>query len=65
MIVEVEVPSAWIEVGLAEMIEVVPDAGPGGTAPKVTVSVSPIAVPLRVPLTTPLPGLLGAVRVAV
>ena len=65
MIVEVEVPSAWIVVGLAEIVEVAPDAGPGRTAPKVTVSVSAIAVPFRVPLTVPLPGVVGEVRVAV
>ena len=65
VIVEVEVPSAWIEVGLAAIVEVAPEAGPGATALKVTVAVPPIAVPFRVPLTVPLPGLEADVRVAV
>ncbi len=65
VIVEVELPSAWIEVGLAVIVEVAPEAGPGGAAPKVTVAVPPIGVPFRVPLTVPLPGLVGEVRVAV
>ena len=65
VIVEVAIPFAWIEVGLALIVEVAPDAGPGTIAPKVTVAVPPIAAAFRVPLTVPLPGLDGAVSVAV
>ncbi len=54
MIVEVELPSAWIDVGLAVIVDFVGSAGPGRTAPKVTMTLPAIGVPFRVPLTVPL-----------
>ncbi len=38
--VEVEVPLAWIEVGLAAIVEVAPDAAPGVTMMKALVPVT-------------------------
>jgi hypothetical protein len=64
VIVEVELPSAWIEVGLTEMVEVAPEAGPAA-AVKVTEATLTIAPLLTVALTMPLPTLAGAVSVAV
>jgi hypothetical protein len=63
VMVEVEVPSAAIDVGFAEIVEFAADTAPGVNATDASPDV--IVFPLIVPLTSAVPVVVGLVSVAV